>query len=79
MFFRLMAVVCLGLAIGAVFFASSDQLAKNGGVRNRHGGDLFAGLALYFGESVARALVGSVLLMMAWLFWRLSVKRREGP
>lgn len=65
------ALLCVAAAIGAVFFASTEQLTSNGGVRNSGGGDIFRGITGMLGETGARLLVGSLLMGMAVLFWRL--------
>jgi len=69
---KAVAVLCVLAAIGAVFFASPEQLMKNGGVRNSGGGDIFRGLTALLGDLGARLFVGGLLMGMGVLFWKAS-------
>lgn len=74
-----MAVLCLLGSVGVVFFASFEQLARSGGLRNRGGGDFFVGLVLVLGEFGARLFVGAILFGLAYLLWRaVSTPRKRG-
>jgi len=74
---KAMTVLCFLAAIGAVFFASPEQLMENGGVRNSGGGDIFRGLAALLGDFGARLFVGGLLMGMGALFWMSSSERKS--
>ena len=71
------AAVLLLLALGVVFSAPIEDLVRNGGVRNRRGGDLFAGLVVVFGEPIVRAFFGTLCVALACLFAWIPVRRRR--
>jgi hypothetical protein len=66
-----MALLFLAMAIGIVFFAPLEALSRNGG-RGSRSGDMFLGWVLLFGEPIARAILGTVLVGVAWLFLKRS-------
>ena len=70
MFGLAMALIFLMAAVGVVFFAPLADLVRNGGGRNR-GGNMFLGWVMLFGEPVARAILGTLSVGLAWLFFRM--------
>jgi hypothetical protein len=74
-----MAAICALSGVAIVFFASLEQLASNHGIRGRHGGDFFVGLAALVGEPLARIVVGAMFFWLAWLFWRFNRPKTPGP
>jgi hypothetical protein len=57
------ALLFLIMAIAVVFFAPLEALTRDG----RKGGNVVGGWVVLFGEPVARAVVGTVLVGLAWL------------
>lgn len=66
-----MASLLLAMAVGVVLFAPLEALGRNGG-RGSHSGDMFLGWVFLFGEPIARATLGTVLVGVAWLFFKRS-------
>jgi hypothetical protein len=69
-----MAVLLLVMAVGVVFFAPIEELSRTRGLRGGSSSGLFLGLVFWLGEPVARAAAGTVLVGLAWLFFRMSRK-----
>ncbi len=57
------------MAIAVVFLAPLEALGRNGG-RGSRSGDMLLGWVLLFGEPIARAILGTVFVGVAWLFFK---------
>jgi hypothetical protein len=70
---RLMAALSALVGIGFLF-GMAERLGTNRG-RSGNFGDLFLGLAGFFGEIPARLLLSGSFFLLAWLFWKAQIPK----
>lgn len=65
---RLFAGLSVLIGMGYLF-GTTERLGMHRG-RGGNFGEMFLGLAVLFGEMPARLILGSLFLILGWLFWK---------